>query len=56
MENDNLMTLKDLSDYLKVRKRTIYGWLKKGKVPAIRAVGQWRFKKGDIDSWLRKAK
>lgn len=46
------MTIEDLAGYLKVKKRTIYEWLKKGKIPAFKAIGQWRFKKEKIDAWL----
>ncbi len=46
------MTIEDLSDYLKVTRRTIYDWLKHNKIPALKLVGQWRFKKDKIDDWL----
>ena len=52
MAYENLMTIEDVADYLRVKKRTVYDWLKKGKIPAIKAVGQWRFKKERIDAWL----
>ena len=47
-----LMTIDDLADYLKVTRRTIYDWLKNNKIPAIKLVGQWRFKRDKIDAWL----
>jgi len=46
------MTIDDLSGYLKVTRRTIYEWLKGKKIPAIKLIGQWRFKKDKIDAWL----
>jgi len=52
MVNSNLMTIEDLADYLKVTRRTIYDWLKHNKIPALKLVGQWRFKKDKIDNWL----
>jgi len=52
MINSTLMTIEDLADYLKVTRRTIYEWLKTNKIPAIKLVGQWRFKKDKIDAWL----
>ena len=52
MVNSNLMTIEDLADYLKVTRRTIYDWLKHNKIPALKLVGQWRFKKDKIDAWL----
>ena len=47
-----LMTIDDLTDYLKVSRRTIYEWLKHNKIPAIKLVGQWRFQKDKIDYWM----
>ena len=49
---ENLMTIEELAAYLRVTKRTIYDWLKNHKVPALKLVGQWRFKKDKIDAWL----
>jgi len=50
--NSGLMTIEDLAGYLKVTRRTIYDWLKHNKVPALKVVGQWRFKREKIDAWL----
>ena len=47
-----LMTIDDLAAYLKVSRRTIYEWLKHNKIPAVKLVGQWRFRKEEIDSWM----
>ena len=52
MVSSGLMTIDDLSEYLKVTRRTIYDWLKHNKIPAIKLVGQWRFKKDKIDAWI----
>ena len=49
-----LMTIEDLATYLKVSRRTIYEWLKTNKIPALKVVGQWRFKRDTIDSWIDK--
>jgi PTS system nitrogen regulatory IIA component len=49
---ETLMTIEDLADYLKVTRRTIYEWLKQHKIPAVKLVGQWRFRKDKIDAWL----
>ncbi len=52
MINGALMTIEDLADYLKVTRRTIYEWLKHNKIPAVKLIGQWRFKKDKIDAWI----
>jgi len=53
MQIVTLMTIEDLADYLKVSRRTIYEWLKHNKIPAVKLVGQWRFQKDKIDSWVQ---
>jgi excisionase family DNA binding protein len=52
VNNNVLMTIDDLAGYLKVSRRTIYEWLKTNKIPALKLVGQWRFKRDKIDAWL----
>lgn len=49
---ESLMTIDDLAVYLKVTRRTIYEWLRNKKIPAVKLIGQWRFRKDKIDSWL----
>jgi excisionase family DNA binding protein len=48
----NLMTIDEVAEYLRVKKRTVYDWVKKDKIPAVKIVGLWRFKKDRIDQWL----
>ena len=54
MSPTDLMTIEEVAAYLRVKKRTVYDWVRKNKIPAIKAVGQWRFKKEKIDEWLEK--
>ena len=56
MDYPELMTIEEVADYLRVKKRTIYEWLKNHKIPAVKMVGQWRFKKRQIDAWLENQK
>jgi len=49
---DDILTIKQLSEYLMVSEKTIYRMLEKNILPAIRVGGQWRFRKKDIDSWI----
>ena len=49
---EQLMTIEEVAQYLRVKKRTIYDWVKKGKIPAVKTVGQWRFQKEKINAWL----
>lgn len=50
-----LMTLEELAQYLRFTKKTIYGLLKQGNIPAIKIGRKWRFKKDTIDNWLHRS-
>lgn len=51
-----LMDTEELADYLRLRKQTIYNWLHKGKISGIKVGGVWRFRKHDIEDWLKQRK
>ena len=52
---DEIMTIKDLSLYLKINEKTIYKLAKQGKLPGVKIGGMWRFKKEAIDNWMMSA-
>jgi excisionase family DNA binding protein len=52
---DEIMTIKDLSHYLKINEKTIYKLAKQGKLPGVKIGGMWRFKKEAIDNWMMNA-
>lgn len=47
-----LLTLDDIASLLSVSPRTVYDYAQKGKIPAIKILGQWRFKESDIVNWI----
>ena len=50
--NAEIMTIREVAEYLKVNDRTIYRLLSGKKLPAFKVGGSWRFKKADIDQWI----
>ena len=48
----SLMTPEDVANYLSISPRTVYDYAQKGKIPAIKIGGQWRFREDDISQWL----
>lgn len=51
-----LMTLAEVSTYLKIAERTAYGWVKAGKLPGFKMGGAWRFERADIQKWVEEKK
>ena len=49
---DELMTTRDLQDFLQVDRTTIYSMLSEGRLPGFRVGGQWRFSRREIEDWL----
>jgi len=48
----DILTIDELSGYLKVPKSTLYKLVREGKVPCQKVGRHWRFRKDAIDSWL----
>ncbi len=51
MPND-ILTLQEVAEYLKVDQRTVHRMLKSKQLPAFKVRNQWRFKKEAIDKWI----
>jgi putative molybdopterin biosynthesis protein len=49
--NTRVLTVKDLSNYLKVHSSTIYRLLKAGQLPGFSIGSDWRFNIEEIDRW-----
>jgi len=48
----DVLTIKELSAYLKIPKSTLYKLVREGKVPCQKIGRHWRFRKEAIDRWL----
>lgn len=49
---EQVLTLEEAAQYLKVAKPTLYRLLEDGKIPAFKVGNQWRFTRELIDKWL----
>jgi excisionase family DNA binding protein len=54
--NDEILTLKEVAEYLKLAEKTAYRLAQKGKLPGFKVGGSWRFKREDIEAWINKQK
>jgi excisionase family DNA binding protein len=48
----DVLTINELSVYLKIPKSTLYKLVREGKVPCQKVGRHWRFRKMAIDRWL----
>ncbi|MFQ3676133.1 MAG: helix-turn-helix domain-containing protein [Endomicrobiia bacterium] len=50
---EKLMTLEEVAKYLRLSVHTLYKMAQEGRIPALKAGTQWRFKKEEVDHWLK---
>jgi excisionase family DNA binding protein len=49
-----LLTVKDVSAWLQMKPATVYVWVAEGKMPALKIQGLIRFRRDDIEAWLKR--
>ncbi len=50
--SDEILTLPEVAQLLKVAEKTVYTMAQKGELPAFKVGGQWRFRRADLDAWI----
>jgi excisionase family DNA binding protein len=51
-----LLTIRQLADYLNIKRSTLYAWVEQGFIPHYKMNRLIRFKKEEIDAWLENLK
>ncbi len=54
--NNDIMTVDEVAEYLKVSKKSIYRLVKSGKLPAKKVLNKWRFSRDRIKEWIESEK
>lgn len=47
-----IMTVKEVSEYLRLAESTVYKLAQEGKLPGRKIGGAWRFSREGIDQWF----
>jgi excisionase family DNA binding protein len=50
-ENDDIMTVNEVTEYLRIHRTTLYRLLKQKEIPAFRIGSDWRFSRTQLDKW-----
>lgn len=48
----DIMTAKDVADYLNLHLLTVHKYARQGKIPAFKIGSDWRFHRKYIDKWI----
>jgi len=49
---DQILTVKQVAEYLRVNERTVYRMANAKKIPAFKVAASWRFKSSEIEKWI----
>ncbi|HQV21908.1 MAG: helix-turn-helix domain-containing protein [Moraxellaceae bacterium] len=50
---DRWLSISEICQYLGVSSDTIYKWIEKKAMPAHKIGRLWKFKKNEVDDWVR---
>ncbi|MGS2723002.1 methylation-associated defense system helix-turn-helix domain-containing protein MAD1 [Porticoccus sp. GXU_MW_L64] len=50
--NNDIMTVKEVAEYLKITEKTAYRLTAEGKIPGFKVGGAWRFRRTEIEIWI----
>lgn len=53
-DTGDLITIKEVAEYLKIAEKTIYRMAAEGKIPAYKVGGSWRFRRKEVEQWFEK--
>ena len=51
--SDDIITIKEVAEYLKIKEKTAYALAAKGEIPGFKVGGSWRFKRSEIEMWIK---
>ena len=52
MKENEIMTLEEVANFLRMSERTVTEWVNKGKLPGGKFGTSWRFQRTEIENWV----
>lgn len=53
MTDDRWLSVEEIAEHLGVTKDSVYRWIEKRGLPAHKVGKLWKFKKDEVDAWVR---
>ena len=54
--NDKWIGIEEAAEYMDVTKDTVRNWIKKTSIPAHKIGKLWKYKKSELDAWIKSGK
>jgi len=55
MTDDRWFSVEEIAEHLGVTRDSVYRWIEKRGLPAHKLGKLWKFKKDEVDAWVRSA-
>jgi PTS system nitrogen regulatory IIA component len=49
---NEILTIDEVAEYLRLTPQTIYKWAQERRIPAVKLGKEWRFRRSVIDKWF----
>ncbi len=53
MKPEDIITIREVANYLKIAEKTAYKLVLEGVIPGFKVGGSWRFRRSEIERWIR---
>ncbi len=53
---DRWLSVAEIAAYLGIKRETVYPWITRKNMPAHKVGRLWKFKKSEVDDWVRSGK
>ncbi len=53
MYEERWLSVDEISNYLGVKRDTVYKWIERKDMPAHKVGRLWKFRKEEVDDWVR---
>lgn len=50
---DRWLSVEEIAGYLGIKRDTVYKWIERKNMPAHKVGSLWKFKRDEIDAWVR---
>jgi excisionase family DNA binding protein len=54
MRDEQLMSIRDVAEFLQLNQTTVYAWAQQGILPGYKLGRTWRFRPSELETWLEK--
>ena len=55
-DEDRWLSVDEIAAHLGIKRETVYPWITKKNMPAHKVGRLWKFKKDEVDNWVRTGK